>query len=589
MLSEFPNNLIVVEDHMHGSGSDPFSTPETEARGSWYGVPGFPDVRIDGMYDVSGASSCSQAATAYRNYINQRLTATGGVSPVAVTGYFSSYQGSGSLQATFELQDPAALGTTQAVLYLYEDHINWCCGYGGVSIWDEVARVVRTQPVTLSNVGDRVTVVEGVTIDPSWNPANLHAFALIQQTTGSKTIIQAARLTSVIDFALNFPRTLGSVPQGNGTITFSGTVQNVSNISDVLSLAVGDFGWPADFQIAGDPTWYTGTDLALAPGESKDITVRVQTDGTKRIGTGHFTATSSATGRQQPATIRVFNGSPAVLLVDDDNGSQQGGIGFEVIFENGLNNRGYLWDDWDIAGAHAGASPTAAQILGYDVIIWQTAYVSPPLLSTDDVSLLEGFLDGGGSVFMSSQQLLNQSDLPSSFLNNYLGVASFVLDTHALTAVGVGGDPITNGMSLPLTWPQSSLNRVDTVNPTATASAIFFSETGHPAAVRNILTSGGRVVFSSVTQNASRPEQLRHRAGSDRRLALQQDRSGGHRGAAAGRPHPDPGRAAQPGPGSLGPALLALAGGIGRAGQPVGHRCLRPDRAYACFRAHGLR
>jgi hypothetical protein len=498
--------VIYIAEHVQASH---FDNGDADARESWYGgISGVPTVKIDGSYtSVGGGDGCTARFNEYRTDYNARMAETGGVSPVGITdGYLVLGGGTiASVQATFTLLDPTSLGSVQATFFLYEDNITWCCGYGGASHWDEIERAIKNEPVTtLINVGDTVTISKSVTLDSSWSTANLHAVAIIQQTTGSKPIIQAARLNVVTDFALNLPRKVGSVPAGNGVITFAAGLKNTGSTVEQLDLsstAIG--GWTGDFQLQGDPTWYTSTSISVPPGGTKPLTLRVQTDGIKQIGTASLTIHSYSSGRTQVTPVRIFNGSYAVLLVDDDNGTSYGGVPFETPFLNGLNALGDLYDDWDIAVGHAGISPAASDMLGFDVVLWETAYISVNPITPDDIAALQTYLSLGGKLFLSSMGFLSSQSGPTTFITDYLGVASWVNDTKAHTVTGVTGDPITDGMVLPLTFPNESYNKVDTVNPTATSSAIFYSETNNPAAVRHQLASGGgQTVFSSILQSA---------------------------------------------------------------------------------------
>jgi hypothetical protein len=141
-------------------------------------------------------------------------------------------------------------------------------------------------------------------------------------------------------------------------------------------------------------------------------------------------------------------------------------------------------------------------MIGFDAVVWQTGYRTSDLLTAGDMAALQAYLDDDGGLFLSSMDLLITMGGGNTFTSDYLGIASWTNNTKANTASGVSGDPITDGITLPLTFPQPAANRVDTVNPGAGASAIFFSETNNPAALRHELGRGSRVVFSTIVQDA---------------------------------------------------------------------------------------
>jgi hypothetical protein len=291
------------------------------------------------------------------------------------------------------------------------------------------------------------------------------------------------------DYAMDFLVRVHSVPAGNGIAYFTGTVTNIGDAADIVTLSVdAGFGWPTDFQVEGDANYYQNHPVSLAPGEAKDLTVRVQTDGVKRIGTGNFTGVSQNTGRASHIALKLYNGSNSILLVDDDNNGS-----YETDFTVPLNSLGYLYES--VTGA------SASTMRGYDAVVWHTAYLSSGVLAQADMDNLMTYLDDGGKLFLSSMDLLTSVTLPNTFVTDYLGVASFTNTTRAARAVGVSGDPITNGMDIPLTWPNGQANRVDTVNPTSEASIIFNSDTAHPAALKHAGTNY-RTVFSTICQDA---------------------------------------------------------------------------------------
>jgi hypothetical protein len=465
-----------------------------------------PTVRLDGSREsVGGQGGCTGHYNAYRTLYEQRMSETSGTSPVEITGCFSVFEGMGSIRADFRLLDPVSLGQVRATLFLYEDDITWCCGYGGEDHWDQIVRIIEDETVTnLLNPGDQCSVSKEIIIPSGWNPANFHAVAILQKTTGNKEIVQAARLTSVVDFALTVPRRVGSVPVGNGEEIFPATVRNVGGAADVLTLAVDSaMEWPADLRIGGEQDWHSSLPVPLAPGDSVGISIRVRTDDRKRIGSGTFSVTSANSGRTHPAALRVFNGSHAVLFVDDDAGQTwgTGGPTCDAPFVAALDSLGYLYENWEVLNQLAGATPPARHMYGFDTVIWETGLEFGGVNSGDCANLAR-YLDNGGSLFMSGMDLLTGMAAPESFVHDYLGVASWEHNTMCHTASGVAQDPITGGMVLLLTWPEGDqLNRVDTTNPGPNAVAILFSETGDPNVVR-FARENFRVVFSTIIQNA---------------------------------------------------------------------------------------
>ncbi|MEZ4647532.1 MAG: FlgD immunoglobulin-like domain containing protein [Candidatus Eisenbacteria bacterium] len=486
--------FIHVDSHL--SEIDPFATPETEARADHFGVTGVPEVDVDGVHEFIGASICDVMVSAYDEKIREQLQAADYLSPVDITGGLTIDGNVATVTADLALVDPGlTFDAHQVTLFLVENDITWCCGYGDVDTWSHITRMVRSTPVTLNDANPTAQVVETVTIPADWNVANLHAAAVYEEAAGGRAIVQATDFQPVpYYFVTEFADLVESVPSGNGEALFTGVIRNVAENGDVLVVTadVGT-GWPAEFQVEGDPNWYTSTSVALEAGESKAVTLRVLTDGDVRIGLQDLSLESQFSSQLQTLHPRVFNGSHSILLVDDD-GPQL----LEEVFVDAFAANGYLHSIYSEGGDFG---PTAGDLVGYDAVVWHTAlFVSA--LDPIHIQSLETYLDGGGGLFLSSMGYLSGNGA-NPFTSDYLGVASYTNDVAADEAYGVDGDPITNGMVFPaLIFPGPSANRVDEINPTASANTIFRNENGLSVALRNTTTGGARTVYNSIQMDA---------------------------------------------------------------------------------------
>ncbi len=467
---EFGDQLIVADCHV----SDVFEVPWTAQKGNFYGVSGIPHTRIDGKYSVIGASSCPGAAAAFRNYINQRLNETGGVSPVSIDGFFAYNEATLTMTATFELEDPVTLVSPKAQLLVLEDGIL----YSG-DTYNYVVRAGYSESITLENVGDQVVVTHEFTIDPLWNMDNVHCFAFLQKYSGDKEIYQGGRLPLVADFSGAFVPPVASVPEGNGTATLEGFVTNISEATDNLTISLyNTFGWDEVFKVEGDSDFHTDPSLAtLAPGDTIKVWIRVTTDSDVRIGTGGILVYSENSDREQPFVARVFNGSPAIMVVDDDDVNDD-----EVLILNALDAANLLYTHWDVYG-RGGRTPGYEDLGGYDVLLWHTGRESYDLLTEEDMETVMAFMDDGRGFILSSQDFLSGVD-PGTFTQDYLGVESWVEQCDADAATGVDGDPITDGMAFDLTYPHWSVERPDDVTPNEIGTVILHSEENENIAVR---------------------------------------------------------------------------------------------------------
>jgi hypothetical protein len=202
------------------------------------------------------------------------------------------------------------------------------------------------------------------------------------------------------------------------------------------------------------------------------------------------------TGRLGPFQLQVYNKAYSIFLVDDDGSRFD-----ETPFTTAFAELGYLYEGWDVFRYHGNAAPTADDLAGFDVVVWQTGYTGTTM-GADDQSTLMTYLDAGGNLYLNNMDIMSTVYPPNTFAVDYLGVASRVINTRANMAIGVPGDPISAGMSIPLTYYYEAGNKVDTILPTATAHTIFSSEQDSSNALANELPGGARVVFSTIVQVA---------------------------------------------------------------------------------------
>jgi hypothetical protein len=144
----------------------------------------------------------------------------------------------------------------------------------------------------------------------------------------------------------------------------------------------------------------------------------------------------------------------------------------------------------------------------YDVVLWQTGRwpgAQPPPLSAENTADLRAYIDTGGALFLTGQQVLDHAGVDLLFTSSYLGVASWTLDLDYVAMTGVAGDPIGTGMRLDLDLSPPH-NAADGATPRPLATAFLHTPGGEPAGIRNETASGGRVVFLPWAMDALRAE-----------------------------------------------------------------------------------
>jgi PKD repeat protein len=119
---------------------------------------------------------------------------------------------------------------------------------------------------------------------------------------------------------------------------------------------------------------------------------------------------------------------PCTLLVDDD-----GNDDYEGYYEGALVATGHDYDLWTVASA---GSPTADDLVPYGQVIWLTGDDYGSTLTSDEQAALATYLDGGGRLFVSGQDI--GYDIGSDpFYANYLHADYDSDDTNVYTLTGL--------------------------------------------------------------------------------------------------------------------------------------------------------
>lgn len=205
------------------------------------------------------------------------------------------------------------------------------------------------------------------------------------------------------------------------------------------------------------------------------------------------------------AIARFATTSPApILFVDDDQGAS-----YERFYNAAFQANNYSYDTWNVASV--GATPTAAQLDIYDIVVWNTgadfSSTGAGLSSTAEQTAIQGYLDAGGRIFISGQDVL-YNGVTTTFRTNYLKVSAFTSDLSlsAHTESGVAGNAISYGQSLAVAAPSDfgSLY-IDAVSPVAGAEGTYLhglSTAAYPFSTINFrgnyATGGFGMVFSTL-------------------------------------------------------------------------------------------
>ena len=495
--SEYEGQVLHIDTHISGE----FFFPEVVPHRMRYNVGPIPHVQFDGLVSRIGAGSCDGCADTYRGILEARIAETSLLSPIELSVLATFDGGQATVTATAEQVDDLELPDLQVSLFLIEDDLIWCCDSQGGSQFDAVTRAVAAVPISISFGGGSVNVAQVFTLDPGWDLGNLWAVAIIENVDLPREIHQSAQFRDRLRVELDLR--VSSVVPAPGSIEVSGRVRNGNEASDDFDLSVvSEDGWVGEFRLDGEPDWVEMSTFSLAPGEERDLTLRVQTDATVEIGTTILTIDAQSSTFSSSEELRVFNGSPAVLFVDADNNADRG---IEVPFRNALNRAVPLFDDVVVTGA--GRGPRAEDLQGYDLLVWETGFLGANAISSPSgLSLIE-FIESGGSLFLNC---MGFAEAPGNTpgLQAALGIDPPVSNTGAVEAHGVTGDPITDGLVVDLEWADPNENGVDRIAPlqgATDAATTLQNGFGVSNAVRFETPSGGRTVLNTIELEAFGP------------------------------------------------------------------------------------
>ncbi|HEU4365600.1 MAG TPA: S8 family serine peptidase, partial [Candidatus Krumholzibacteria bacterium] len=298
--------------------------------------------------------------------------------------------------------------------------------------------------------------------------------------TASAVVSIVADATTTQDFSLN------QLPSGNIAGTVS-DAQSGAGISAGISVKLG-----------GIVVVTAATNPATG---AYDITLPVGTYDLAFTPTFPYPATTRlnvAVMEAMTTTLDVALMPAEILIVDDD-----GGDAYEVHYQNAIAGAGRSY-------LTVGAAPTAAQMSAFDAVVWLTGDDYSTTLTAADQAELAAYLDGGGRLFMSGQDI-GYDIRTEAFYANYLH-AAYVQDDVKLGAVfGNGASPVGTGFAFDIKGGTGANNQAyaSEIDPMGGATTAFYYNAAVPegasVSATPVKTSeiGGNGITSSGTAGLS--------------------------------------------------------------------------------------
>jgi hypothetical protein len=227
--------------------------------------------------------------------------------------------------------------------------------------------------------------------------------------------------------------------------------------------------------------------LATSDNYSDPFTFNVSPSFEARYVTFYFDITTNE-GYAERDSVEFMVGRPAVLLVDDD-----GGRPYESFYQQLLDPMtSRRFDTWDVSEK---GSPGLYELTRYEHVIWYTAQTTGTI--APDTTDLKGFLDQGGSLFVSGQNIGEEIG-SSAFYRDYLRAEHLTDNNRNYVIEGIEGDPLGDDLSMIVNG--SMVESPSEIAPLEGSRVAFtYYETDKPCMIYNDATVAPAVVYMATS------------------------------------------------------------------------------------------
>jgi len=233
----------------------------------------------------------------------------------------------------------------------------------------------------------------------------------------------------------------------------------------------------------------------VAPGGSTDVCVKVSVPASaanEATNDTTLTATSSADGAVHgSSTLHTIAVAVDTLLVHEDLNAPD----VQSYYRDALAANGTAFSYWDLT-----TNPELPQsyLTAHRNVIWFTGNTYPAPITPYE-SELKALLDGGGRLFVSGQDVLDQAAGTTPFVRDYLHInwdgTERQNDKATATVTNVAGNPVSDGIgTVPIDHNVLGATFEDQVSPIAPAQAAFTDDTAQIDAL-SVAAGSYKVVF----------------------------------------------------------------------------------------------
>jgi uncharacterized repeat protein (TIGR01451 family) len=348
----------------------------------------------------------------------------------------------------------------------------------GVAHWNDV-----TVPA-----GGRVSLTFSVRIIDNL-PASVTRIVNDGITVTSKQGVGATGSPFVTPIAPQFAVSVAPAEDTQGArvgeqTTFTETISNEGYGADSYDVAVSGNSWPTTVY-ADDCTTPLTTTEPLSSGETTDVCVKADVP-VDAADNATDTATLTATSQGDPsvsdsADLTSIAVAVDTLVVDEDTNDP---VDSAPYYTDALDANGIDYSVWDLS-----ENPVLPEtyLTAHTKVVWFTGNAYPAPLGGYE-NELTSFLDNGGRLFMSGQDILDQAAGTTDFVHDYLHIdwdgTEVQNDTGTDAVHGVTGNPVTDTIgSVPLDHSVLQAEFEDQVTPIDGAQAAFTDDGDDPDAL----------------------------------------------------------------------------------------------------------
>jgi photosystem II stability/assembly factor-like uncharacterized protein len=276
------------------------------------------------------------------------------------------------------------------------------------------------------------------------------------------------------------------------------TLTNIGSNADTYTMSSAGGTWTVTFLDSTCTTPLAGNATPSVPsGSSTVVCARVAVPaGAADASTS--TATVTATSVGDPAvsaagSIKTIAVAVNTLLVDNDTNAPQDS---QPVYKAALDSAAVQYQVWDL---NVDDNIPLNYMKAFRRVVWFTGNSWPQPLAPYEAKLI-AYLDAGNNLFMTGQDILDQSGGTTTFAHDYLHVdwdgTETQNDKNADNVFGVAGT-LTDGIGqVPLPGTFLGANFENRITPIAPAVTIFTDETPGPDNKRGLTFSGSyKVVF----------------------------------------------------------------------------------------------